>query len=174
MLTAFAPPHLQELFLDHLIPTVQQLALSALNAGEWRKALAPALGVLQFVLLEDCWLTDQLVHLSQPVLFRTFFCTLSEVWKALLAQSDEDLGIEEPDGLFAGTYRSRLIAVLEEWEEETNLILTQRFDSFFRRIGQDVPRLRILSLPGSSGESSSEDEAPDKEQETQPRTPLKT
>jgi hypothetical protein len=61
------------------------------------------------------------------------FATLSAVWRALLARTDDELGLAVPAaaGVAAGANRARLQALLAQWQDSVNDMLADYEDDSF-------------------------------------------
>ena len=111
-------------------------------AGRWKSALGGLLGLLLFCSVSDDWLADNEVHASDWGKFAGFFARLSEAWVAVLARTDEELGLALPVGR-AGGYRAQLQEMLRAWEEETNESLDELYNS---SLEPGKPRARVAAV----------------------------
>jgi len=120
------------------------------RAGDFEGALGELLGLLLFVVEEDCWLMNSGAASSWPE-FAAFFENVSFAWAAVLREDDATLGLAPADGR-AGGYRARILGMLLKWQRATNKELEANFDS---RAPTDGPRggvVRVLVVadPGAS------------------------
>ena len=84
-------------------------------------ALGTLLGMLLFCSVDDGWLLENEAHLEEAS-WRQLFDDLSAAWRAVLAQGDAVLGLA-PEGGKAAGYRPKLLALLADWQAETNVAL---------------------------------------------------
>ena len=104
-----------------LIPNVCEASKDA-RAARWQPALGTLLGLLLFCSVEDSWLLDNECH-QEWASWRGLFENLSSAWRDVLAQDDATLGLRPKKGRREG-YRPKLLALLREWQDETNVALS--------------------------------------------------
>mmetsp|Transcript_2419 Transcript_2419/g.4678 ORF Transcript_2419/g.4678 Transcript_2419/m.4678 type:complete len:432 (-) Transcript_2419:162-1457(-) len=103
----------------YLHPALEE-AEEAIAAGDHAAALGPLIGVLLIGQFDDGWLRDQEEYCEWDA-FEGWFAGLSLAWQAVLAQSDEAIGLAWPRGRQeAGHYRKELLKMLTSWEKEVN------------------------------------------------------
>ena len=104
-----------------LLPTTKTITADV-AASRWHMALGRLLGLQLFFSVEDDWVSDNEVHHDWPT-WRGLFSDLSAAWTAVLACSDEQLGLAPLQGCEGG-YRTRVTELVEGWAEATNEALS--------------------------------------------------
>jgi hypothetical protein len=103
-------------------------ALADARAGEYQAAMGHLLGLLLIGINDDTWLQDNEVYCDWSE-FSLFFTELSRAWASVLAQPDAVLGLAPSTGKVGG-YRAALIEKIDDWQNDVNEMLADRYDEF--------------------------------------------
>ena len=103
-------------------------ALADARAGEYQAAMGHLLGLLLIGINDDTWLQDNEVYCDWSE-FSLFFTELSRAWASVLAQPDAVLGLAPSTGKIGG-YRAALIEKIDDWQNDVNEMLADRYDEF--------------------------------------------
>ena len=90
--------------------------------------LPPGKHEYKFVVNGDTWLQDNEVYCDWGE-FSLFFTELSRAWASVLAQPDAVLGLAPSTGKIGG-YRAALIEKIDDWQNDVNEMLADRYDEF--------------------------------------------
>ena len=84
-----------------LLMPAEKRAADAASRGEYQEALGQLLGILIYGACTQSWLTDNEVYCQWDE-FGGFFSGISDTWRTVLAQPDEDLGVAHEAGVRGG------------------------------------------------------------------------
>ena len=139
----------------YLLRIMERAVPRQASGTELHSVLADAFAMLVF--FDQCepgyWLVDQEMYMEPQ--FANFFTQFSVLWKALLAKTDAELGLDGLGGK-AGGYREVLLAMIRRSEGQINRCLIDHFHE-----DEQKPCVAIVT----SGAREEQDESSDEDME---------